>query len=122
VWDVRARACVYELATGNNAVVSMVWDSGRSTLYAATQCNHVDRLGDHHDYRKARRPKEQRATAGDSEMESDGDDDDDEHEDDDDGGECWPKEAHHTEDYFGYMLDAGDHVICEIFQNVSCST
>jgi hypothetical protein len=127
MWDIRARSSVYELATGNNAVVDMVWDSERNTLYAATKCNYVDRLGYHHDYRTAKLPKWQKAaearekgaTDGNdddidmNESEDKGDDDDDE---DDDGGDgrCWPQHAHHSEDYFGHMFDAGDHSLCEI--------
>jgi hypothetical protein len=91
MWDIRARGSVYKLATGNNVVVDMVWDSERNTLYAATKCKYVDRLGYHHGYRKARRDAK-----------------------DHDGEErCWPQHAHHNEAYFGYMFDAGDQSLCE---------
>ncbi|CCL98796.1 uncharacterized protein FIBRA_00801 [Fibroporia radiculosa] len=56
MWDVRARAVVYDLSTGNNAVVSMAWDSKRSSLWAATECGYMDRLGYTHDYRHANVP------------------------------------------------------------------
>jgi hypothetical protein len=36
---------VYELATGNNAVVSMTWDAAQNALYAATECGY-DSYGD----------------------------------------------------------------------------
>ena len=35
-WDIRARAAVYELATGNNAVRALSWDAKRSALYATS--------------------------------------------------------------------------------------
>ncbi|CUA78533.1 hypothetical protein RSOLAG22IIIB_13211 [Rhizoctonia solani] len=111
LWDVRARACVYELSTGNNAVESLAWDAHNNCLYAATQCSYIDRLGNHHDYRYAKIPKSQRSdTDVDYDEEGEGDDDDDE-EGPIDGERCWPKEAWHTEDYFGYLFDAGDHSI-----------
>ncbi|KAJ3546663.1 hypothetical protein NM688_g5488 [Phlebia brevispora] len=133
-WDLRAKRLVYELATGNNSVNSMVWDSNSLTLYAATECNYVDRLGNYHGYRPYRRP-----SYGDSENNSgssspvqtsrssyrargttfDDDDDDEEMdgygdedmEDSDEFGEerCWPKGAIHEEDYFGYAFDGGEH-------------
>ncbi|EPQ52734.1 hypothetical protein GLOTRDRAFT_140371 [Gloeophyllum trabeum ATCC 11539] len=111
VWDVRARAAVYELATGNNGVTSLAWDSQRSALYAATECNYVDRLGYHHDYRPAKLPKRQRAE---DVMDEDGDEDEDEDDEedfDDECDQCWPSRAWHKEDYFGYTFDAGDHRI-----------
>ena len=45
VWDPRAKKLVYELATGNNAVHSLAWDAPRATLYAATECDAMDRMG-----------------------------------------------------------------------------
>ncbi|KAG8729905.1 hypothetical protein FRC11_007772 [Ceratobasidium sp. 423] len=69
-------------------------------------CSYMDRVGGHHDYRYAKIPKSQRSDYG---------DDEDEDEDDEDAGtdgqRCWPKDAWHTEDYFGYLFDAGDHSI-----------
>jgi hypothetical protein len=129
MWDIRARGSVYELATGNNAVADMVWDSERNVLYAATECNYIDRMGSHHDYRTAKLPKWQKAAEAremwgnnddndidmdESEDKSENDDDDDDNDDEDDDERCWPKHAHHTEGYFGYMFDAGDHTLCEI--------
>jgi hypothetical protein len=112
LWDVRARSAVYELATGNNAVVGMVWDSTRSALYAATECNYMDRLGRHHDYRRAKiltATKLGEMTR--SSTQEDGDDDDYDTDDDDDD-RAWPMKAFHAENYFGYTFDAGDHGIC----------
>ncbi|KIJ66737.1 hypothetical protein HYDPIDRAFT_26162 [Hydnomerulius pinastri MD-312] len=61
LWDVRARAVVYELATGNNAVISMVWDDTRNALYAATECEYLTSYMSHEsynkDYRRATIPK-----------------------------------------------------------------
>ncbi|CAE6481558.1 unnamed protein product [Rhizoctonia solani] len=107
VWDVRARACVYELATGNNVVESLAWDAPNNCLYAATSCEYMDRLGNHHDYRYAKIPKNQNL----GEVDGDMDDDEMDDEDDEDGERCWPKNAWHKEDYFGYLFDAGDHRI-----------
>ncbi|CAE6460958.1 unnamed protein product [Rhizoctonia solani] len=110
LWDVRARACVYELSTGNNTVESLAWDAHNNCLYAATKCNYMDRLGNHHDYRYAKIPKSQRSNQG-VDDEDDDEDDDDDDEGATDGERCWPKDAWHTEDYFGYLFDAGDHSI-----------
>ncbi|CAE7182037.1 unnamed protein product [Rhizoctonia solani] len=96
VWDVRARACVYELATGNNAVQSLAWDAKNNCLYAATECEHMDRLGYNYDYRYAKIPKSQNPGANTDEV---------------DHERCWPKKAWHKEDYFGYLFDAGEHRI-----------
>ena len=52
MWDVRARACVYELSTGNNGVVSMLWDDKHDTLMAATERGFSGSK-----YRKARIPR-----------------------------------------------------------------
>ncbi|CAE6413050.1 unnamed protein product [Rhizoctonia solani] len=105
VWDVRARACVYELSTGNNSVQSLAWDAQNNCLYAATECQHMDRLGYHHDYRYAKIPKSQEFDEG---MEYDDDDGKDYYIDEE---RCWPKPAWHKEDYFGYIYDAGIHLI-----------
>lgn len=98
MWDIRARQVVYELSSGNNAVVGMAWDAVHNSLYAVTECHYMDRLGRNVDYRRAKIPQDQEH----------------ELEDDDDGyeGRCWPKRAHHGEGYFGYLFDAGDHTIC----------
>ncbi|CAE7057717.1 unnamed protein product [Rhizoctonia solani] len=105
VWDVRARACVYELATGNNAVQSLAWDAQNNCLYAATECAYMDRLGYHHDCRYAKIPKSQMP----EEFREDYEDDDDDYFEDEE--RCWPKLAWHKEDYFGYLYDAGDHLV-----------
>ncbi|CAE6469279.1 unnamed protein product [Rhizoctonia solani] len=106
VWDVRARACVYELATGNNAVQSLAWDALNNCLYAATECEYMDRLGSHHDYRYAKIPKNQRGQIEGLEEDEEWDD-----EDDQDPDRCLPSRAWHKEDYFGYLFDSGDHRI-----------
>ncbi|CAE7057677.1 unnamed protein product [Rhizoctonia solani] len=98
VWDIRARTPVYELATGNNAVKSLAWDSKRNCLYAATECVYMDRLGYHHNYRPGNISKQP-------------DESDDEELYDGDYERCWPIGAWHAEDYFGYAFDAGDHRI-----------
>jgi len=121
VWDPRAKAIVYELATGNNSVNSMAWDAPRSTLFAATECMWMDRLGYHHEYRPARIPRahdmERRGDAG---MDIEGEEEEEEEFDDEDEFErYWPKRAHHDETYFGYALDAGEYRLCEWFP--SCS-
>ncbi|KAF7796464.1 hypothetical protein EIP86_007641 [Pleurotus ostreatoroseus] len=53
LWDVRAKKTVVELSTGNNTVTSMVWNRKSTTLYAATECQSIDRFGNHYDYRPA---------------------------------------------------------------------
>jgi hypothetical protein len=112
VWDPRAKAIVYELATGNNSVTSMAWDAPRSTLFAATECMWMDRMGYHHEYRPAKIPRrhdmEKTGDAGmNAEEEEEFDDDEDEYE------RYWPEGAHHDETYFGYAMDAGEHRLCE---------
>ncbi|QRW23498.1 ribosomal protein L44 [Rhizoctonia solani] len=97
VWDIRACTPIYELATGNNAVKSLAWDSKRNCLYAATECAYMDRMGRHYDYRPGRVPS-QSSQEGEASYEEDYD-------------RCWPFEAWHAEDYFGYTFDAGDHRI-----------
>ncbi|TFY57484.1 hypothetical protein EVJ58_g6993 [Rhodofomes roseus] len=115
MWDIRARKAVYELATGNNAVASMAWDPKRSTLYAATECERMDRMGFTHDYRHARIPRwadierhDDPAVGPDEDVmgEDGGQMDDDE---EDEWDRCWPKKAYHNERYFGYAFDAGEH-------------
>ena len=117
MWDIRAKEAVYELATGNNAVVSMAWDAGRSALYAATECHYMDRMGLNHGYRAARIPRwadefpeENEDGVDDEDGEDFGDEEDEEEGDDLD--RCWPQRAHHNENYFGYAFDAGDHRLC----------
>lgn len=118
MWDIRAREAVYELATGNNAVVSMAWDARHSALYAATECRYMDSMGLNHGYRAARIPRwadefpeDNEDGDGDNEDGEDlGDEEDEEEEDDLD--RCWPQRAHHGESYFGYAFDAGEHRLC----------
>lgn len=57
VWDVRAKLPLYELSTGNNQVRTLAWDGSTQTLYAGTECESVDRMGGHHDYRRIRKPR-----------------------------------------------------------------
>lgn len=122
-WDPRAssRSCIYELSTGNNIVTSLAWDAPRSTLYAATECSYMDRLGYHHDYRAVRRPRSPKEPKQGNHMDVD-DEDEDEYDDEDEYEEdydpedqYWPKNAFHDEKYFGYLLDSGDHRLSESF-------
>ncbi|KAG8708518.1 hypothetical protein FRC08_018856 [Ceratobasidium sp. 394] len=100
MWDVRARAPVYELATGNNRVQSLAWDSTRNCLYAATECRYRDRMGYRHDYRRAKiNTREDRQ----------GDNEDDDSDFDGFEERSWPRNAWHDENYFGYAFDAGEH-------------
>ncbi|KAI0789846.1 hypothetical protein C8Q75DRAFT_126910 [Abortiporus biennis] len=122
VWDVRARKLVYDLSTGNTEVHALAWDSQRSTLYAATECNYMDRMGSTFDYRVARTPKFIRkrereqfkaqhgggnAEGEDEEMDDEDYDDDDDDDEDEEIG--WPNRAYHDEGFFGQMYDAADH-------------
>ncbi|KAI0719173.1 hypothetical protein C8T65DRAFT_803280 [Cerioporus squamosus] len=111
-WDIRARAMVYELATGNNAVRALSWDAKRNALYAATECDYMDRNGYHHGYRRARIPKWARLYPEEAGEDDDEDMDDEEYDsDDDDSEENWPENAYHSEDSFGYAYDAGEHTL-----------
>lgn len=124
MWDIRARAAVYEMSTGNNAVVGMAWDAQHNSLYAATECRYMDRMGNSLEYRRGKVPIEQRENINQNQSQHDGveeeddgveEDMEDEEEDDDDDDDlnmrCWPKKAYHDEDFFGYMFDAGEHRI-----------
>jgi len=42
---------LYELSTGNNVVETLSWDAANQTLYAATSCERLDRLGRLEGYR-----------------------------------------------------------------------
>lgn len=113
LWDVRSKAAVYDLATGNNPVIEggMFWSDSRNELYAATSCSFVDRNGRHFDYEPAHIP----ANRDDVDNDGDGsmgaaDDDEEEYEDTD---QCWPKKAFHNETYFGHTFDSGGHRICK---------
>ncbi|KAH9935224.1 uncharacterized protein BXZ73DRAFT_76917 [Epithele typhae] len=57
LWDIRAKQCVYELSTGNNDVNGLAWDSATSSLFVATECENMDRMGNRMDYRRARVPR-----------------------------------------------------------------
>ncbi|KAL1670641.1 WD40-repeat-containing domain protein [Schizophyllum commune] len=106
VWDPRARKLVYELATGNNSVVSFVWDAPRSTLYAATRCEgYNDRTGRRERYREARaragihdhrgmQPPPPPQPVGEDDYLYD---------------KAWPMQCAHDEKYFGYAWDCGEH-------------
>ncbi|KAI4528798.1 hypothetical protein K525DRAFT_183160 [Schizophyllum commune Loenen D] len=124
VWDPRAKKLVYELATGNNAVHSLAWDAPRATLYAATECDAMDRMGYRHDYRQARvrdfkihdrrgqppEPQSSQESKGKgkgNEMDVDAEDEEDEEDYGHDRG--WPDRSSHNEDYFGYPWDCGYH-------------
>ncbi|KAH7332873.1 hypothetical protein B0J17DRAFT_771625 [Rhizoctonia solani] len=91
IWDVQAQACIYELSTGNNIVQPLAWDAPNYTLYTATQCLYLDRVGTSRGYREAITPQGQAH--------------------DPNRFRCWPSAARHQENYFGYMFDAGDHRI-----------
>ncbi|KAI9061143.1 hypothetical protein FKP32DRAFT_985257 [Trametes sanguinea] len=110
LWDLRARSAVYELATGNTAVTALAWDAKRTTLYAATECDYMDRLGYTHGYRPAHIPGWAKQDPVD-EMDTEGADGDEEDDDDYDGEHCWPENAPHDERYFGYAYDAGEHLL-----------
>jgi len=100
---------VYELSTGNNSVQSLAWDDANDTLYAATECFWVDRMGYRHDYRELHQPRKSGAKS------TDEDDEEDEDEDDEEWGEdrAWPSDASHSENAFGIPHDAGEHRLCE---------
>lgn len=101
MWDVRACATVYELATGNNQVASLAWDATRNTLFAATECLYRDRQGYRHSYRPAKMPI--RTGAGGVDEKS---------------GFYWPDRAPHKEDYYEYSFDAGEHRICKLLYHL----
>ncbi|KAG9094807.1 hypothetical protein FS749_011774 [Ceratobasidium sp. UAMH 11750] len=99
MWDVRARTPVYELATGNNQVKSLAWDSDHNCLYTATECSYQERRDYRYGYRGTRR-----RPIVDSE-------DEDYEPDDFDRKSVWPKNAWHYENYFGCAFNAGNHRI-----------
>ncbi|KAJ7302656.1 hypothetical protein DFH08DRAFT_904878 [Mycena albidolilacea] len=106
LWDVRAAKLVYELSTGNNQVTGLGWDSARNVLYASTNCDYMDRNGYTSGYRRAKIPKSPRSGDDIDEENEEADDDDDDY-----YGRCWPRKAAHAEEYFGHVLDAGEHRI-----------
>ncbi|KAJ7637301.1 hypothetical protein DFH06DRAFT_1054424 [Mycena polygramma] len=105
LFDIRASKFVYDLATGNNEVEGMAWDAHRNVLYVSTFNTNVDKNCQHDGYRPAKHPELDAA-----EDDSMGDDD---YDLDEDGDFlfAWPITAAHTEDYFGYVFDAGEHRI-----------
>lgn len=113
VWDIRAKAALYELATGNNSVSCMAWDSTNNSLHAATECEYVDRLGYHHDYRPAKIPRARNDEPDDERIDNDEDQEESDGYESEDEQIAWPKNAFHGESYFGYAFDAGEHRICE---------
>ncbi|KAI0649478.1 hypothetical protein C8Q79DRAFT_999240 [Trametes meyenii] len=110
LWDLRAGACVYELSTGNNVVVRMVWDAPRNILYAATKNEYLDAQGRHVDYRRADIPRwaAREGQVNDESRSTRWCDRDDEW---DANQLSWPNRAFHEEDFFGYAYDAGGHAL-----------
>ncbi|KAJ6505718.1 hypothetical protein C8R47DRAFT_1102265 [Mycena vitilis] len=102
LWDIRARKMVYELSTGNNAANSMTWDDAQNVLYVSTTCSFID--GGRSTYRRARLPAsmlpEPVPPRG---MEN--------YDDEGPFNKCWPKQAIHSEEYWGAVFDAGNHRI-----------
>ncbi|KAF8311600.1 hypothetical protein DL93DRAFT_2168931 [Clavulina sp. PMI_390] len=94
LWDLRTQCAVYELSTGNNSVSGLGWDEEHQTLYAATECEALDRIGYHHDYRWAKAPSWEK-DQWDGEEEEKG----------------WPSRARHDEESFGVVFDAGQHCL-----------
>ncbi|KAF9524849.1 hypothetical protein CPB83DRAFT_819534 [Crepidotus variabilis] len=95
LWDLRARAVVYELATGNNTVESLAWDQFTNSLYAATSCLHRST-----GYRRARYPKQR--PEGEDDLNNDAEDEEEEH-----PHRRWPTGAFHSENYWGHIFDCG---------------
>ncbi|KAF9457770.1 hypothetical protein BDZ94DRAFT_1313887 [Collybia nuda] len=132
MWDIRAKSVVYELSTMNNSVVGMEWDAGQNVLFAATECKNMGRMGCTTEYRRAMIPRDQelgyeeklesppkqRDGGGDDDEEEEEDSEGEDMEDDDDvedeeyQGRFWPKNANHAESHFGYLFDAGEHMLC----------
>ncbi|KAF7323595.1 WD40 repeat-containing protein [Mycena kentingensis (nom. inval.)] len=111
VWDVRNRASLYELSTGNNSVTDLAWDGPRQTLLAATELDDTGRSGaipNKKTEKKAAKVEEVNSDEEDEDEWSDEDDEDDEEEEMEYG---WPDDAWHQEKAFGVAFDAGDHRI-----------
>ncbi|CAE6377256.1 unnamed protein product [Rhizoctonia solani] len=94
VWDVRARACIYELATGNNRIGSLSWDAAGNSLFAYTSCDYKNKSRSYQ-YRQADIPRRGDASHPNNTSQSS-------------KLRCWPRQAWHTEDYFEYAFDAGE--------------
>lgn len=113
---------MYEVATGNNEVISLAWDAPRKSLYAATECSYMDRIGYRHGYRFAKIPNTPHnktnlgnwyrdPEAMEEEDEEIPEDEDEDDEPDEEHG--WPEQAWHDESAFGYAFDCGEHRICK---------
>ncbi|KAJ7737538.1 hypothetical protein B0H16DRAFT_1571880 [Mycena metata] len=102
LWDIRARKMIYELSTGNTSVNGMTWYDAQNVLYVSTTCSFMDRNGYTSDYRRARLPAsmlpEPVPAGGMPNYDEDGEFD-----------KCWPKQAIHSEGYWGEVFDAGHH-------------
>ncbi|KAF8598054.1 hypothetical protein BDV93DRAFT_561741 [Ceratobasidium sp. AG-I] len=107
VWDIRARAAIYELATGNSEAISLAWDPKRNTLFAATECAYMDMAGYRHGYRPGK--KSQMNLGQPSTRTQNNRRQGEAEENDDDYEKCWPAPAWHSEDYYEYPFDSGDH-------------
>ncbi|KAJ6571575.1 hypothetical protein B0H19DRAFT_1130380 [Mycena capillaripes] len=124
LFDVRTRKTIYELATGNNEVKGIAWDASRNVLYVSAFCGHQDRYGNTWKYRPAELGEDSPADEFGEDpltnmfdsmaIDREGDDSMDDYDGDGSDAEhdfAWPCNAAHTEDYFGYIFDAGEHRI-----------
>ncbi len=62
-WDMKMFKPIYELSSGNNSVEYLGWHDETTTLFATTQCYHIDRFHQRIDYmegNKKRRKKERK--------------------------------------------------------------
>ncbi|KAF7318355.1 WD40 repeat-containing protein [Mycena chlorophos] len=108
VWDVRNRAPIYKLATGNNSVAALAWDAPSQTLVAVTHCPHFDG----YDYRWAKIGRHgEEWVGGDRDGDEDGEDYEEDEDEYDETSFGWPKNAHHKETAFDVAFDCGDHRI-----------
>ncbi|KAH9838317.1 uncharacterized protein C8Q71DRAFT_750419 [Rhodofomes roseus] len=94
-WDIRAKKCIYELSTGNTSVEGLAWSSAQSTLYAATSTSYQDWIGNHFSYRDCKVPSGTDILPP-KKMHN---------------NLYWPDRAIHVENAFGYVYDAGTHVM-----------
>ncbi|KAF7796459.1 hypothetical protein EIP86_007636 [Pleurotus ostreatoroseus] len=118
LYDLRAEKVVYDLATGNNEVTSLAWETCNSSLYASTLCPYVDDQGYRYrsQYRPYKPPKPRRVADRQTETEEDDFIDSDEDSSDDDytragwvdWDKCWPTIAR-SEGYFRHEFDAREH-------------
>ena len=115
LWDVRAKAPLYQLSTGNNQVHGMAWDDLNSTLYAATEWFN---MGSRSEYRSAiiKRPSNESEDKNREEPENS---DNDYYPNEE---RAWPSISHFDEESFGVPIDSGEHRLCEsIFQIIFSS-